>query len=146
MKRRKIEDNQKKDFKNNAEEYRKRGEKYDQPPVSEDEAQADFLETLRYLEENGIELYAYLSPRQVPRGRLREDPWVREQLLAREVPVLNLSWFDPVSGDPDAYYERGSTQRRRERLEDRGLTLADEQTIDYDDVVIAEERIGCRVE
>ncbi len=44
----------------------------------------------------------------------------------------------------DAYYERDSTQRRREAMEERGLVLSDEQTVLYDDVVVAEERIGCR--
>jgi hypothetical protein len=29
-------------------------------------------------------------------------------------------------------------------LEGRGLTVSDEQTILYDDVVVATERIGCR--
>jgi len=44
----------------------------------------------------------------------------------------------------DAYYERESSARRRTVLEDRGLTVSDEQTILYDDVVVATERIGCR--
>lgn len=44
----------------------------------------------------------------------------------------------------DAYYERGSSANKREALEDRGLTVSDEQTIYYDDVVVATERIGCR--
>ncbi len=44
----------------------------------------------------------------------------------------------------DAYYERGSSSRKRERLTERGLTVSDEQTIWYDDVVVATERIGCR--
>lgn len=44
----------------------------------------------------------------------------------------------------DAYYERDSTANKRAELEDRGLTVLDEQTIYYDDVVVAEERIGCR--
>ncbi len=44
----------------------------------------------------------------------------------------------------DAYYERDSSARRRMEMEDRGLTVSDSQTILYDDVVIATERIGCR--
>lgn len=44
----------------------------------------------------------------------------------------------------DAYYERGSTANKRTILEARGLSVLDEQTIYYDDVVVAEERIGCR--
>ncbi len=44
----------------------------------------------------------------------------------------------------DAYYERDSSARRRARLEERGLTVSDNQTILYDDVVVATERIGCR--
>lgn len=44
----------------------------------------------------------------------------------------------------DAYYERDSSARKRDALEDRGLTVSDEQTIYYDDVVVATERIGCR--
>ncbi len=45
----------------------------------------------------------------------------------------------------DAYYERGSAADKRAALEERGLTVSDEQTILYDDVVVATERIGCRV-
>jgi len=44
----------------------------------------------------------------------------------------------------DAYYERNSSARRRMNMEARGLTVSDEQTILYDDVVVATERIGCR--
>lgn len=43
----------------------------------------------------------------------------------------------------DAYYERGSAATKRMELERRGLTLSDAQTILYDDVVVATERIGC---
>lgn len=45
----------------------------------------------------------------------------------------------------DAYYERGSSQTKREELESRGLTVSNEQTILYDDVIAATERIGCKV-
>lgn len=45
----------------------------------------------------------------------------------------------------DAYYERGSSADKRAALEERGLSVSDEQTILYDDVVVATERIGCRV-
>ncbi len=44
----------------------------------------------------------------------------------------------------DAYYERDSSAQKRATLESRGLTVSDSQTILYDDVVIATERIGCR--
>lgn len=44
----------------------------------------------------------------------------------------------------DAYYERDSSAAKRAVLEGRGLTVSDEQTIYYDDVVAATERIGCR--
>lgn len=44
----------------------------------------------------------------------------------------------------DAYYERGTSQNRRTELEDRGIVVDDAQTILYDDLVIATERIGCR--
>ncbi len=44
----------------------------------------------------------------------------------------------------DAYYERDTTARRTAVLEGRGLTVSEEQTILYDDVVVATERIGCR--
>ncbi len=44
----------------------------------------------------------------------------------------------------DAYYERDSSARKRMVLEERGLTVSDAQTIYYDDVVVATERIGCR--
>lgn len=46
----------------------------------------------------------------------------------------------------DAYYERSTTANRRATLEERGLTVSSEQTILYDDIVIAKERIGCRRE
>ena len=45
----------------------------------------------------------------------------------------------------DAYYERGSSQNKRAALEALGLTVSDNQIIFYDDVVVATERIGCRV-
>lgn len=44
----------------------------------------------------------------------------------------------------DAYYERGSTQGKRETLEEKGISVDDAQTVLYDDIVIAKERIGCR--
>jgi hypothetical protein len=44
----------------------------------------------------------------------------------------------------DAYYERGSAQRKRDAMREDGLEVSDEQTIYYDDVVVATERIGCR--
>jgi hypothetical protein len=43
----------------------------------------------------------------------------------------------------DAYYERETTAERRAELEGRGLTVSSEQTILYDDVVVATTRIGC---
>jgi len=44
----------------------------------------------------------------------------------------------------DAYYERDTAANKRQALIDRGLDPSDEQTIYYDDVVVATERIGCR--
>jgi hypothetical protein len=44
----------------------------------------------------------------------------------------------------DAYYERDSSADKRAELEGRGLTVSDEQTILYDDIVVATKRIGCR--
>jgi hypothetical protein len=46
----------------------------------------------------------------------------------------------------DAYYERGSSATRRAELESRGLTVSDNQTIYYDDIVVATKRIGCRIQ
>ena len=46
----------------------------------------------------------------------------------------------------DAYYERNTTSRRLGALRERGLMPSDEQIIWYDDVVVATERIGCRVD
>ncbi|HEY5959760.1 MAG TPA: hypothetical protein VIV60_24570, partial [Polyangiaceae bacterium] len=43
----------------------------------------------------------------------------------------------------DAYYERKTTANKRAELEAKGLTVSSEQTIDYDDVVVATEPIGC---
>lgn len=43
----------------------------------------------------------------------------------------------------DAYYERGSTASKRTALEAKGLTVLSEQTIYYDDIVVATEPIGC---
>ncbi len=45
----------------------------------------------------------------------------------------------------DAYYELGSFTNKKAELEERGLTVLDVQTILYDDVVVATERIGCQV-
>ncbi|MBN2530390.1 MAG: hypothetical protein JXR76_28640 [Deltaproteobacteria bacterium] len=44
----------------------------------------------------------------------------------------------------DAYYERGTSANKREELESRGLTVSDNQTIYYDDIVVATKRIGCQ--
>lgn len=44
----------------------------------------------------------------------------------------------------DAYYQRDTNENKRQVLRDRGLTPVDEQTIYYDDLVIATQRIGCR--
>lgn len=44
----------------------------------------------------------------------------------------------------DAYYERDSNAERRREMEERGLVVSDANTILYDDVVIATERVGCR--
>jgi hypothetical protein len=44
----------------------------------------------------------------------------------------------------DAYYERGSWEARRDEMVDMGLTVGEESTIHYDDIVVATERIGCR--
>lgn len=44
----------------------------------------------------------------------------------------------------DAYYERDSSESKWTELAARGLTTSNEQTILYDDVVVATERIGCR--
>ena len=45
----------------------------------------------------------------------------------------------------DAYYQRNTFADKKAALEAKGLTVSDEQTIYYDDVVVATERIGCRV-
>ena len=45
----------------------------------------------------------------------------------------------------DASYERGSFEDKKAALEERGLVVSDEQTIYYDDVVVATKRIGCKV-
>jgi hypothetical protein len=43
----------------------------------------------------------------------------------------------------DAYYERDTSAAKRDELLARGLMVSDAQTILYDDVVVATERIGC---
>lgn len=43
----------------------------------------------------------------------------------------------------DAYYERGTAADKRAALEEQGLTVSDEMTILYDDIVVATTRIGC---
>jgi len=45
----------------------------------------------------------------------------------------------------DAYYQLDTFLEKQAALQARGLTVSDEQTILYDDVVVATERIGCRV-
>jgi hypothetical protein len=45
----------------------------------------------------------------------------------------------------DAYYERGSFADKKTALEAMGLVVSNEATIYYDDVVIATQRIGCKV-
>ncbi len=44
----------------------------------------------------------------------------------------------------DAYYQRDTYQRKRDALIEMGLSPSEEQTILYDDVVVATERIGCQ--
>lgn len=44
----------------------------------------------------------------------------------------------------DAYYQQDTAAAKRQALEDRGLTVSEEQVVMYDDVVVATERIGCR--
>lgn len=44
----------------------------------------------------------------------------------------------------DAYYQRNTFERKRQALRDMGLDPSDTQTILYDDVVVATERIGCQ--
>jgi hypothetical protein len=43
----------------------------------------------------------------------------------------------------DAYYERDTTSSKRAELTAKGLTVLSEQTIYYDDIVVATEPIGC---
>ncbi len=43
----------------------------------------------------------------------------------------------------DAYYERDTTASKRAELEAKGLTVLSEQTVYYDDVVVATAPIGC---
>jgi hypothetical protein len=45
----------------------------------------------------------------------------------------------------DAYYQADTFENKKAYLEEQGLTVSDTQTIYYDDVVVATERIGCRV-
>lgn len=44
----------------------------------------------------------------------------------------------------DAYYQRDTFASKKAALEAKGLTVSDEQTIYYDDVVVATQRIGCK--
>ncbi len=45
----------------------------------------------------------------------------------------------------DAYYQRNTFASKKKALEAKGLTVSNEQTIYYDDVVVATQRIGCRI-
>lgn len=44
----------------------------------------------------------------------------------------------------DAYYQRDTFQNKKKELEAKGLVVSGEQTIYYDDVVVATKRIGCK--
>jgi hypothetical protein len=44
----------------------------------------------------------------------------------------------------DAYYQRDTWEQRRDAMRERGLEVAEDSTILYDDIVVATERIGCR--
>ncbi len=46
----------------------------------------------------------------------------------------------------DAYNELGSFRNKLQRLRDLGLNPSTTQTVLYDDVVVATQRIGCRVD
>jgi hypothetical protein len=88
-----------------------------------------------------------------------DGTWLRDQFhtggcdFSACTPPMPFEGFDFRSSDEvrfktlvlDAYYERGSSESKREALESRGLTVSNEQTILYDDVVAATERIGCKV-
>ncbi len=87
-----------------------------------------------------------------------DGTWLRDQFhtggcdFSACTPPEPFEGFDFRSSDQvgfksiflDAYYERDSSARKRMVLEERGLTVSDAQTILYDDVVVATERIGCR--
>lgn len=87
-----------------------------------------------------------------------EGTWLRDQFhtggceFSACTPPQPFEGFDFRSSDDvrfkaiflDAYYERDSSARKRAALEERGLTVSDAQTIWYDDLVVATERIGCR--
>ena len=45
----------------------------------------------------------------------------------------------------DAYYQLDTFLAKKSALENKGLVVSNEQTIYYDDVVVATERIGCMV-
>lgn len=44
----------------------------------------------------------------------------------------------------DSYYQRDTYENKRQYLVEQGLTPSEEQTIYYDDIVVATTRIGCR--
>lgn len=44
----------------------------------------------------------------------------------------------------DAYYQADTAAEKKQELEGMGLTVSEEQTILYDDVVVATKRIGCQ--
>lgn len=86
-----------------------------------------------------------------------DGTWLRDQFhtggctFSACTPPEPFEGFDFRSADDvrfksiflDAYYERDTSANKRAELESRGLAVSDEQTILYDDVVVATERIGC---
>jgi hypothetical protein len=86
-----------------------------------------------------------------------EGTWLREQFHSGGCEFSACSEPEPFEGFDfrssdavgfksiflDAYYERESSADKRAELISRGLQLSDAQTILYDDVVVATERIGC---
>ncbi len=91
----------------------------------EEEARAVFVEALRFARERGVRVVAYTSPFWAGKFEPSDDHarrilsgendahyrWLCATLAEFEVPYLNLRYFEPVSEDPQYFYDETHLNR-----------------------------------
>lgn len=83
--------------------------------------------------------------------------WLRDHFISDKCEFLACTEAEPFAGFNfrtsdnvkfreiylSAYYQRNTFQRKKTMLKEAGKNISDNQTIYYDDIVVATERIGC---